>query len=58
MPRRNGIRVGILLGVVLAAVLAGPASAQSLVRPFIGAYTVHDLGTPPGVPERLGGLTL
>lgn len=58
MPRRNGIRVGILLGLALAAVAAGPASAQSLVAPFAGSYTVHDLGTPPGVPERLGGLTL
>ena len=43
---------------MLATVVAGPASAQTLISPFAGSYSVHDLGTPPGVPERLGGLTL
>jgi hypothetical protein len=56
--RRNGIRAGLLLGLVLTAVMAAPASAQQLIAPFDASYSVHDLGTPPGVPERLGGLTL
>jgi hypothetical protein len=57
LPRRNGIRVGILLALVLATVVAAPASAQQLQAPFSGSYSVHDLGTPAGVVERLGGLT-
>jgi hypothetical protein len=58
VPRRKGIRVGTLLGLMLATIVAAPASAQQLIAPFDASYTVHDLGTPPGVPDRLGGLTL
>ena len=58
MRCRNGIRVGALLALVLTVSIAGTASAQTLVAPFDGSYTVHDIGTPPGVPNQLGGLTL
>jgi hypothetical protein len=36
------------------------ASAQDAVLspPFDGAYSITNIGTPPGVPTRLGGLTL
>ena len=57
MLRRNGIRVGTLLALLLATVVAAPASAQRLQAPFAGSYSVHDLGTPAGVADRLGGLT-
>ena len=59
MRRWNGIRVGILAALVLAAMPA-PALAQDLQlqAPFDTAYSVKDLGPPPGVPARLGGLTL
>jgi hypothetical protein len=53
----NGIRVGILLGLALAA-LPAPSLAQDVQPPFDSAYSVTDLGPPPGVPARLGGLTL
>jgi hypothetical protein len=55
---RNGIRIGVLCLVALVLLPAGGASAQQLVAPFDGSYSVHDLGTPPGVADRLGGLTL
>jgi hypothetical protein len=42
---------------VLTVSTAGAASAQTPVAPFAGSYTVHDIGTPPGVADRLGGLT-
>jgi hypothetical protein len=50
---------GILIGLALAAFPA-PALAQDLQLqpPFDTAYSVTDLGPPPGVPSRLGGLTL
>jgi hypothetical protein len=54
---RNGIRVG-LLALALAVIPAGVASGQTLVAPFDGSYTFHDLGQVPGVPDSLGGLTL
>jgi hypothetical protein len=40
--------------------LCAPAGAQDaqLAAPFAASYSVKDLGTPPGVPSRLGGLTL
>jgi hypothetical protein len=46
--------------VLLMAVVSAPASAQvpTLSAPFAGHYGVSDLGLPPGVPTRLGGLTL
>jgi hypothetical protein len=49
---------GILLGIALAASAVAPASAQELQAPFTGSYSLTDIGTPPGVPARLGGLTL
>jgi hypothetical protein len=58
LSRRNGIRVGLLCALALAILPAGSASAQELVAPFNGAYSFQDIGTPPGVPDRLGGLTL
>jgi hypothetical protein len=46
--------------VVLVLVLCAPAGAQApqLEAPFAASYSVKELGTPPGVPSRLGGLTL
>jgi hypothetical protein len=46
------------IGIVCIAAGLWPAaaSAQVLEPPF-RAYSVRDLGTPPGVPSRLGGLT-
>ena len=40
--------------------IAAPARAQDLrvEPPFDSSYSVVDLGAPPGVPARLGGLTL
>ena len=50
---------GILVVAVCLAVLgATPASAQVVAPPFDDAYSLHDLGPPPGVPANLGGLTL
>jgi hypothetical protein len=42
------------------ALACAPASAQvpTLEPPFNGNYAVNDLGLPPGVSPRLGGLTL
>jgi hypothetical protein len=52
-------RVGTVT-VVLLLLLCGQANAQDvqLAPPFDGSYSSTDLGTPPGVPSRLGGLTL
>jgi hypothetical protein len=47
-----------VLGLSLGLAFATPASAQQLIAPFDSAYSVHDIGTPPGVPNQLGGLTL
>jgi hypothetical protein len=39
--------------------LVAPARAQEqLAAPFSTNYSIADLGVPPGVPTRLGGLTL
>jgi hypothetical protein len=57
LARRNGIRFAVLWALALALVPAEGASAQQLQAPFTGSYTVHDLGTPPGVADRLGGMT-
>jgi hypothetical protein len=45
---------------VLVGLMAAPAQAQvpTLVPPFTSSYSVNVLQTPPGVPTRLGGLTL
>ena len=56
MRRRTGILWGILLA--LAGLPAGPAAAQEVQAPFNDSYSVTDLGAPPGVPARFGGLTL
>ena len=37
--------------------LAGGAAAQVLTPEFAGSYSIADLGSPPGVPTNLGGLT-
>jgi hypothetical protein len=58
LRQRTGIRIGILLGLVLAATPVGTAAAQEVQPPFDSAYSATDLGPPPGVPARLGGLTL
>jgi hypothetical protein len=56
---RHGIRIGIVVGLALVAA-AAPARAQvvQVQPPFDSSYSVTDLGPPPGVPPRLGGLTL
>jgi hypothetical protein len=44
---------------VLLLLLAAPARAQDQVAaPFARDYSITDLGVPPGVSPRLGGLTL
>jgi hypothetical protein len=48
--------VGIVLA--LAGLPVPSALAQELQAPFSGSYSVSDLGAPPGVPARFGGLTL
>jgi hypothetical protein len=45
------------IACVAAALWPAAASAQQLEQPFRATYSVRDLGTPPGVPSRLGGLT-
>ena len=37
---------------------AASAQAPEIAPPFDDAYTATDIGTPPGVPANLGGLTL
>ena len=46
--------------MVVAGLLCTPAHAQvpTLQAPFTSSYSVNVLQTPPGVPTRLGGLTL
>jgi hypothetical protein len=58
LRHRNGIRIVLLCALALALGPASSASAQQLIAPFDGSYTVHDIGTPPGVPNQLCGLTL
>ena len=51
-------RVGIVTALFMVLACA-PASAQlpQLEPPFAAHYSVNDLGIPPGVSPRLGGLT-
>jgi hypothetical protein len=51
------VRRAVAIACVAAAVWPAAASAQTLEPPFRSTYNVRDLGTPPGVPSRLGGLT-
>jgi hypothetical protein len=56
---RVGLKSRLIAGaVVLVALPPAGASAQTLQSPFAGRYSVVNLGTPRGVPERLGGLTI
>ena len=48
----------LVLAACLALLGASPASGQTVAPPFDDAYSLHDLGAPPGVPRLLGGLTL
>ena len=53
--------VRALTTALLALAVGSPvASAQApvVVPPFDGAYSAADIGSPPGVPANLGGLTL
>src|SRR3954454_18916424 len=54
------VRLVAFVTVVLALALCAPAGAQvpQLEPPFTAGYSVADLGVPPGVSPRLGGLTL
>jgi hypothetical protein len=52
------VRRALLITAAVLAFAGTPASAQELVAPFAGSYSLADLGPPPGVPARLGGLTL
>jgi hypothetical protein len=51
------VRRLLLLTVVVIALTCAPARAQELAAPFSASYSLKDLGPPPGVPSRLGGLT-
>jgi hypothetical protein len=48
----------LLVIAAVFALLCAPANAQDLEPPFAASYSLSDLGPPPGVPTRLGGLTL
>jgi hypothetical protein len=52
-------RVGTVTALFLL-LLCTPAGAQveQLAPPFNAHYAIRDLGVPPGVSPRLGGLTL
>jgi hypothetical protein len=53
------VRAVIAALLVLAAgVPAASAQAPVVAPPFDDAYSAADIGTPPGVPANLGGLTL
>ncbi len=44
--------------LTLLPLLAGLATAQTIQPPFVGHYTLVDLGVPTGVPTAAGGLTI
>jgi hypothetical protein len=48
----------VCLAAMLAVALAPAAHAQTVEPPFAGSYSFADIGSPPGVPASLGGLTL
>src|SRR6185295_3853299 len=48
--------IGLGLGCGLALVLAAPAMGQALVAPYNVPYSLVHLGSPPGVPNQLGGI--
>jgi len=54
------VRRVLVLTAFALALACTPARAQDLQLepPFAGSYSLADLGPPPGVPARLGGLTL
>ena len=55
--KRNGVRAVVAASAAFCAI-APPAPAQTVAEPFDDAYSVRDIGSPPGVPASLGGLTL
>src|SRR3954465_1289791 len=57
MVRRNGFRA-IAAALLATGWLAAPAPAQTLDPSFADDYSLTDIGTPTGVPSRLGGLVL
>lgn len=60
-PTTRALRRSLATAGVLVAVSAlAPAAASgqaSLASPFDTSYALTDIGSPPGVPARLGGLT-
>jgi Prealbumin-like fold domain len=59
LSRRRAIFAGAVVLLVASGALApAGASGQTVEAPFDASYSVSDLGAPPGVPARLGGLTL
>ena len=51
------MRRALGLACVLVGILPAAAYGQVIESPFNVSYTVRDLGSPPGVPVRYGGLT-
>jgi hypothetical protein len=51
------MRRAVGLAFAIAALLPAGASAQVIQAPFKASYSARDLGSPPGVPTRYGGLT-
>jgi hypothetical protein len=54
------VRRFLPLTALFAALACAPANAQvpTLEAPFNASYAISDIGAPPGVAPRLGGLTL
>ena len=52
----TGTTVACLLAFAGLTIIAGVASAQSVAPGYQSNYTVFNLGTPPGVPQSLGGI--
>ena len=53
--RPHFAKIGLLAFVSLLLVVPA-VRAQTLQPPFDVDYSVHDLGQPPGIPARLGGV--